>query len=266
MGAKETLAVLEHCPDLPPGDLRVLMAIANRVGPSGKAWPSKQTLADVCGTTQSGIKKSLRRLREAGYLLCEYSAGRSTAYEIALTCPPGCSGGTSHLPKKARRSEVEKSGEPATQTRKTYPQGGPARDRVPTGTGSPQGPGGGPHGPGGGSRTGPQTDKGTDNEQIFISPYVTKEADNARCYGGVRARSESVEAILAKALPSQRTPSRVEALNQISDDRLEELVRVAHGLDPGSITDLRAWMRRPSKSVVASDPLTSALESESQPT
>src|SRR3954453_14679345 len=49
-------------------DVRVLACIGIYAGPEGTAWPSQETIAQALGVERATVCRSIKRLREGGYL------------------------------------------------------------------------------------------------------------------------------------------------------------------------------------------------------
>jgi len=55
-------------PGLKALDVRVLAAIGIYVGRDGTAWPSQETIATMLGVARETVCKSIKRLRQHGYI------------------------------------------------------------------------------------------------------------------------------------------------------------------------------------------------------
>lgn len=72
----------------------VLLMLANYADDQDKCWPSKQTLADMCCMSKSGICKTITQLESAGFLVIEKREGTSSiirlnagVYRKDMGCP-----------------------------------------------------------------------------------------------------------------------------------------------------------------------------------
>ena len=77
----------------------VLLMLANYADDQDKCWPSKQTLADMCCMSKSGICKTISQLENAGFLVIEKRDGTSSiirlntgVHKVDKGCPPNGQG------------------------------------------------------------------------------------------------------------------------------------------------------------------------------
>ena len=73
----------------------VLLMLANYADDQDKCWPSKQTLADMCCMSKSGICKTIAQLESGGFLVIEKRDGTSSiirlntgVHLVDRGCPP----------------------------------------------------------------------------------------------------------------------------------------------------------------------------------
>lgn len=80
----------------------VLIGIANLEGEHG-AYPSIATLARYANVDERNVRRALARLVELGEISIEIHGGagrkdrKTNLYRVLVTCPPGCSGGFTHV-------------------------------------------------------------------------------------------------------------------------------------------------------------------------
>lgn len=77
----------------------VLLMLANYADDQDKCWPSKQTLADMCCMSKSGICKTIIQLESAGFLVVVKREGTSSiirlhtgVHQVDRGCPPSGQG------------------------------------------------------------------------------------------------------------------------------------------------------------------------------
>jgi hypothetical protein len=77
----------------------VLLMLANYADDQDKCWPSKQTLADMCCMSKSGICKTITQLESAGFLVIVKREGTSSiirlhtgVHQVDRGCPPSGQG------------------------------------------------------------------------------------------------------------------------------------------------------------------------------
>lgn len=77
----------------------VLLMLANYADDQDKCWPSKQTLADMCCMSKSGICKTISQLEKIGFLQVDKRDGTSSIIrlntgvsQVDIGCPPSGQG------------------------------------------------------------------------------------------------------------------------------------------------------------------------------
>ena len=77
----------------------VLLMLANYADDQDKCWPSKQTLADMCCMSKSGICKTITQLESSGFLVIVKREGTSSiirlhtgVHQVDRGCPPSGQG------------------------------------------------------------------------------------------------------------------------------------------------------------------------------
>jgi len=69
---------------LTPGQKLVLLVLANRANKTFEAWPSIGSIARQTCLSRSGVKKSLRQLKDRGLLIKKLRRNRANVYRLTL--------------------------------------------------------------------------------------------------------------------------------------------------------------------------------------
>jgi hypothetical protein len=97
MSIKVMSWVWEHGPD-GPGELLVLLALANFADDDGACWPSIARVAHLARMSERNARRVIRKLELGGYLTVELGGGRAGAnrfeskpgqFAPRTICPPG---------------------------------------------------------------------------------------------------------------------------------------------------------------------------------
>lgn len=100
----EQLAVVLHHSKMRGTRKLVMVGVANHDGDGG-AWPTIKTLAKYTNVADRNVQEAIADCVASGELRVHYNEGgnhrtnpdeRPNLYEILVTCPPGCSGGSRH--------------------------------------------------------------------------------------------------------------------------------------------------------------------------
>lgn len=70
--------------DLPSMERLVLLAVADFCDDQGKCWPSIARIATKCGMSERGVRKILRRLEDAGWLVTNLGVARNGCNEYLV--------------------------------------------------------------------------------------------------------------------------------------------------------------------------------------
>lgn len=74
-----------HVERMGPSGFLVWMTLLYHAGSSGRAWPSRRTLARETGLSESTVARALANLRELGYIeVVEQRPGETTVYAVAI--------------------------------------------------------------------------------------------------------------------------------------------------------------------------------------
>ena len=73
-------------PDLSMNEKSVLKALLERIDAAGRCWPSYKTIASDTGSSISVVKRTLKSLREKGYISSSRKgrSRRSCMYQVAI--------------------------------------------------------------------------------------------------------------------------------------------------------------------------------------
>ena len=79
-------AVTRKHPNLSMNEKSVLKALLERIDPAGYCWPSYKTIASDTGSSISVVKRTLKSLREKGYISSSRKgrSRRSCMYQVAI--------------------------------------------------------------------------------------------------------------------------------------------------------------------------------------
>ena len=80
-------AVTRKHPDLSMNEKSVLKALLERIDPAGRCWPSYKTIASDTGSSISVVKRTLKSLREKGYVSSSRKgrSSKSCMYQVAIS-------------------------------------------------------------------------------------------------------------------------------------------------------------------------------------